>query len=124
MKGPPDELQGIQPADRLAKSTPSPASRLRRHREAAAFADVPADRSDANRRLVDPREYRRGFGRRHPKDKAKFYTIAKGSADELKDQLIFTRDKGYWKDNLAVQAKLVEVCRMLRSLIEKTLEGA
>ena len=64
-----------------------------------------------------------GFGRRHPKDKAKFYTIAKGSTDELKDQLIFTRDKGYWRDNLAIQAKLEEVCRMLRSLIEKTLAG-
>lgn len=63
-----------------------------------------------------------GFGRRLPRDKARFYTIAKGSADELKDQLIFTREQGYWKDNLSVQATLEEVCRMLRSLIDKTLE--
>jgi len=62
-----------------------------------------------------------GFGRRLPKDKARFYTIAKGSADELKDQLIFTREKGYWPDHLAVQSKLEEVCRMLRRLIERTL---
>lgn len=73
--------------------------------------------------LSIPGNIAEGFGRRHPKDKAKFYTIAKGSADELKDQLIFTRDKGYWRDNLAIQAKLEEVCRMLRSLIEKTLAG-
>ena len=64
-----------------------------------------------------------GFGRRLPGDKARFYTIAKGSADELKDQLIFTRDAGYWVANLPVQALLEEVCRMLRSLIDKTLGG-
>jgi four helix bundle protein len=62
-----------------------------------------------------------GFGRRMPRDKARFYTIAKGSADELKDQLIFVRDKGYWRENLEVQSKLEEVCRMLRRLIELTL---
>ena len=64
-----------------------------------------------------------GFGRRLPKDKARFYTIAKGSADELKDQLIFTREKGYWRDNVAVQSTLEEVCRMLRRLIDMTLGG-
>ena len=70
-----------------------------------------------------PANVAEGFGRRHPKDKARFYTIAKGSADELKDQLIFTRDQGYWKDNFPVQCTLEEVCRMLRSLIDKTLRG-
>jgi four helix bundle protein len=47
-----------------------------------------------------------GFGRRQPKDKARFHTISKGSAAELKDQLIFT-----------------EVCRILRRLIDMTLGG-
>lgn len=74
--------------------------------------------------LSVPSNIAEGFGRRHPKDKAKFYTVAKGSADELKDQLIFTRDQGYWPDNQAVQARLEEVCRMLRSLIDKTLGGS
>jgi four helix bundle protein len=73
--------------------------------------------------LSVPGNIAEGFGRRHARDKAHFYTMAKGSADELKDQLIFTRDKGYWKDNLPVQANLEEVCRMLRSLIDKTLGG-
>jgi len=73
--------------------------------------------------LSVPSNIAEGFGRRHPKDKAKFYTVAKGSADELKDQLIFTRDQGYWRDNRAVQDTLEEVCRMLRSLIHKTLGG-
>ena len=64
-----------------------------------------------------------GFGRRMPRDKARFYTFAKGSAAELKDQLIFVRDKGFWRENLEVPSKLEEVCRMLRRLIERTLGG-
>jgi len=74
--------------------------------------------------LSVPGNIAEGYGRRQPRDKAKFYTIAKGSADELKDQLIFTREKGYWPDNQAVQSKLEEVCRMLRRLIEMTLLGS
>jgi len=42
-----------------------------------------------------PANIAEGFGRRHPRDKAKFYTIAEGSADELKDYLIFARDRGF-----------------------------
>jgi four helix bundle protein len=74
--------------------------------------------------LSVPGNIAEGFGRRSPRDKAKFYTFAKGSADELKDQLIFTREKGYWPDNLPVQSTLEEVCRMLRALIDKTLLGS
>jgi four helix bundle protein len=71
--------------------------------------------------LSVPGNIAEGFGRRHPRDKAKFYTIAKGSADELKDYLIFARDRGYWPENQEVRNKLDEVCRMLRRLIEMTL---
>jgi four helix bundle protein len=62
-----------------------------------------------------------GFGRRHPRDKAKFYVIAKGSADELTDYLIFSRERGYWPNNRMIQSKLEEVCRMLSHLIDLTL---
>jgi four helix bundle protein len=60
--------------------------------------------------------------RRQRRDKARFFTIAKGSADELKDQLIFVREMGYWPGNQTVQAKIEAVCRMLSRLIQKTLD--
>jgi len=71
--------------------------------------------------LSVPGNIAEGFGRRHPKDKARFYAFAKGSADELTDYLILCRDKGYWKDNEKIQSKLEEVCRMLTRLIDLTL---
>jgi four helix bundle protein len=74
--------------------------------------------------LSIPANIAEGFGRRQPRDKARFYTIAKGSADELKDYLIFARDRGYWPENQGVRNTLDEVCRMLRRLIETTLEGS
>jgi four helix bundle protein len=74
--------------------------------------------------LSVPANIAEGFGRRHPKDKAKVYRIAKGSADEPKDYLIFARDRGYWPDIRAVWNNLAEVCRMLRRLIEVTLGGS
>lgn len=73
--------------------------------------------------LSIPANIAEGFGRRHPKDKARFYTFAKGSADELKDYLIFAKLRGYWPNNDGVLSKLEEVCRMLRRLIEVTLGG-
>ena len=74
--------------------------------------------------LSIPANIAEGFGRRHPRDKARFYTIAKGSADELKDYLIFARDRGYWPEIQGVWNPLEEVCRMLRRLIETTLGGS
>jgi four helix bundle protein len=64
-----------------------------------------------------------GYGRRHRKDKAHFYTIAKGSADELMDYLILSKDVGYWPGNEGVRKTLEEVCRMLSRLISTTLGG-
>ncbi len=36
-----------------------------------------------------------GFGRKTPKDKEHFFTMASGSIYELKSQLLFARDLGY-----------------------------
>jgi four helix bundle protein len=36
-----------------------------------------------------------GFGRRKPKDKARFYFMAKGSAEALTDSVEFTHSRGY-----------------------------
>lgn len=73
--------------------------------------------------LSVPGNIAEGYGRRHPKDKAKFYIIAKGSADELMDYLIFSKDVGYWPGNEVVRKTLEEVCRMLSRLTDTTLSG-
>jgi four helix bundle protein len=38
-----------------------------------------------------------GFGRRGPKDKARIYNIAEGSAEELKNLLLVTRDLEFFR---------------------------
>jgi four helix bundle protein len=63
-----------------------------------------------------------GFGRRKPRDKAKFYIIAKASAEELGDYVGFAYQRGFWGDVRVVLSKLDEVGRMLRSLIRKTYD--
>lgn len=73
--------------------------------------------------LSVPGNIAEGYGRRHRRDKAHFYTIAKGSADELMDYLIFSRDAGYWPENDAIRRIQEEVCRMLSGLIDTTLGG-
>jgi four helix bundle protein len=72
--------------------------------------------------LSIPANIAEGFGRRQPRDKAKFYIIAKASAEELSDYLMFAQSRGYWPDIARVFGKLEEVGRMLRSLIRKTYD--
>lgn len=64
-----------------------------------------------------------GYGRRTPKDKAHFYTVARGSADELEHYLVIAKDLGYWKEDTALLGLLDDVAGMLRRLIQKTLTG-
>ena len=63
-----------------------------------------------------------GYGRRTGKDKARFFTISKGSAEELNHLLIVAGDLGYWKEDPAVMQTLDDVAGMLRRLIDRTLE--
>lgn len=65
-----------------------------------------------------------GFGRRYPKEKSRFYNIAEGSAEELKNQLLYARTKGYLREFERLWGLLEEVCRLLRGLIRKTDEWA
>lgn len=45
-----------------------------------------------------PSNIAEGFSRRTPADCSHFYTIADGSLEELKYQLLLARDLGYFKD--------------------------
>ena len=67
-----------------------------------------------------PANIAEGYGRRRPPDKARFYTIAEGSAEELKYYLILARDLGYLKDFETLWTALQDVSRMLRRLVECT----
>lgn len=64
-----------------------------------------------------------GFGRRSGRDKAHFYTIAMGSAEELKYGLIASRDLGRLKNFPDLWAKVESISKMLRSLTDVVLQG-
>lgn len=64
-----------------------------------------------------------GYGRRCAGDKARFYTIALASAQELTCELIVSRDLRYLADAARLLERTDEVCRMLRGLEQSVLEG-
>ena len=68
-----------------------------------------------------PMNIAEGFGRFTPKDQANFYAIARGSADELKVQLMLSQDYGYCSDTSALVLLADEVCAMLYRLRQKVL---
>jgi len=68
-----------------------------------------------------PANIAEGYGRRSPADKARFYTIAEGSAEELRYYLIVCRDLGYLREFEALWEALDDVRRMLRRLVDCTL---
>ena len=63
-----------------------------------------------------------GYGRRTPKDKAHFYTISKGSGEELLHYLVVSEVLGYFKGSPEVTQRANDVCGMLRRLADRTLE--
>lgn len=64
-----------------------------------------------------------GFGRRSPRDKARFYNIAEASAQEVQYFLMFARQRQYFTERLPVEGILDEVQKMLRRLTDLTLEN-
>ena len=68
-----------------------------------------------------PQNIAEGFGRRSAKDQAHFYTIAKGSADELKVQLMQSEDWGLCRDTRELRSLADEVCAMLHRLRQLVL---
>ena len=63
-----------------------------------------------------------GFGRRHPKDKIRFYNMSQGSAEELSYFYRVSEDLEYLKDCAEVEQQLNSTARMLKRLIQKTPE--
>lgn len=63
-----------------------------------------------------------GYGRRTPRDKAHFYTISKGSGEELLHYLIVSELLGYFEGDAELTQLTNDCCGMLRRLTERTLE--
>ena len=61
-----------------------------------------------------------GFGRRHPKDKIRFYNMSQGSAEELSYFYRVSKDLGYVKEYIEVGQLLDSTSRMLKRLVQKT----
>ena len=70
-----------------------------------------------------PSNIAEGFARQGPKEKAYFYSVAKGSVEELKVQMMLTKDLGYASDVSSLQSLADEVCAMLYSLRQRVLAG-
>ena len=64
-----------------------------------------------------------GFGGRRPRDKARLYNIGEGSAEELKNLLLVARDLGYAKETASTWKALEDISRMLRGLVDRTLDA-
>ena len=65
-----------------------------------------------------------GFGRRAPRDKANFYTIAFGSAEEVKHLLLVSRRLKYVADVDALVLRMESISKMLRRLTDCVLGDA
>ena len=67
-----------------------------------------------------PANIAEGFARRTPKDKGRFYLIARSSAEELKYFLILSRDLAYAPPEPleSLARDLESACRMLHRLLE------
>ena len=70
-----------------------------------------------------PSNFVEGFRKRTKPDKARFYNIAQGSADECLYQLILAHDLHY-ADTVALQADLEEVSRLLQGYIKGLERGS
>jgi four helix bundle protein len=64
-----------------------------------------------------------GFGRRLPRDKARFYNIAEASAGELEYFVLFAGRRKLVTVDLALPLLIIEVQKMLRRLTDITLHG-
>ncbi len=70
-----------------------------------------------------PANIAEGFGRRSHPERARFYTIARSSAEELKYYLMLSKDLAYCQTIDSLWSLMDEVCRMLWRLTERTREG-
>jgi len=80
------------------------------HQACAAAASVPANICE-------------GYGRRHARDKIRFYNFSEGSLQELRYYFILARDLGYVADLRKVFELICDVESMLRRLIASIGRG-
>jgi four helix bundle protein len=64
-----------------------------------------------------PSNIAEGSGRNSPKEFVQFLYIALGSINELETQLIIAKEIGYLKDIEEIRNKILEIKKMLNSLI-------
>jgi len=65
-----------------------------------------------------------GYGRGSPKDRARYYRVSQGSAEELQHCLLISRDLGYLSGTEEVWQMLDDIGAMLRRLIQDTLRDS
>jgi four helix bundle protein len=65
-----------------------------------------------------------GFGRRPLRDKARFYNVAEGSARELENFVLLSRDLGFMKDISVMSESVNRICQMLVRLVDRTWEAS
>ena len=62
-----------------------------------------------------------GFGRWAPRDQARFYEIAKGSAEEIRHLLVVCSRRGFLKIESRIDRQIDAVCGMLFKLRQAVL---
>ena len=69
-----------------------------------------------------PANISEGFGKRSKADKARFFNIAQGSAEECRYYLILSKDLGY-HDDPDINSLLIEVCKLLAAYSRSVLSS-
>ncbi len=69
-----------------------------------------------------PSNIAEGWGRLSRKNYIQFLRISRGSLFELETQLLITKDLNYIKDSQEIENLIVEISKMLNSLIRKLTE--
>jgi len=68
-----------------------------------------------------PSNIAEGFGRWTPRDQARFYEIAKGSAEEIRSLLIVSASRGFMKADPNLDRRIDAICGMLFNLRRRVL---
>jgi len=66
-----------------------------------------------------PSNIAEGWGRLSRKNYIQFLRISRGSLFELETQILITKDLKYIKDSEAIEGLIIEISKMLNSLIRK-----
>jgi len=69
-----------------------------------------------------PSNIAEGWGRLSRKNYIQFLRISRGSLFELETQLLIVKDLNYIKDSKEIEGLIIEISKMLNSLIKKLTE--